>query len=102
TARRGDGFLRARLLIRRRLLAWFRREKRALPWRGTRNPYRILVSEGMTAQTTVAAVSKRFRPFLRRFPTLASLARGRPDSVLAAWSGLGYYGRARNLHRAAR
>ena len=100
-ARRGDGVGRARFLIRRRLLAWFAREKRALPWRGTRDPYRIWVSEVMLQQTTVAAVRGRYEPFLQRFPNVASLARARQEQVLAAWSGLGYYARARNLRRAA-
>jgi A/G-specific adenine glycosylase len=100
-ARRGDGVGRARLLIRRRLLAWFQREKRALPWRGTRDPYRIWVSEVMLQQTTVAAVRGRYEPFLQRFPNVASLARASEEQVLAAWSGLGYYARARNLRRAA-
>ena len=67
--------------IRRRLLAWFRREKRRLPWRGTRDPYRIWVSEVMLQQTTVAAVSRRYDAFLRRFPDLDSLDRAREDSV---------------------
>jgi A/G-specific adenine glycosylase len=87
--------------IRRKLLAWFRREKRQLPWRGTRDPYRIWVSEVMLQQTTVNAVRNRYAPFLARFPNLRSLARAREESVLAAWSGLGYYARARNLRRAA-
>lgn len=89
-------------LIRRRLLAWFRLQKRKLPWRGTRDPYRIWVSEVMLQQTTVGAVRGRYERFLARFPDLTALARAREDSVLAAWSGLGYYARARNLHRAAR
>jgi A/G-specific adenine glycosylase len=88
--------------IRRKLLTWFRKEKRRLPWRGTRDPYRIWVSEVMLQQTTVAAVLGRYKGFLHRFPDLATLARAREDSVLAAWSGLGYYARARNLHLAAR
>jgi len=88
--------------LRPRLLAWFDREKRELPWRGTRDPYAIWVSEVMLQQTTVQTVLPRFGPFLRKFPTVAALARARPDAVLAAWSGLGYYARARNLHRAAR
>ncbi len=88
--------------IRARLLAWFRREKRRLPWRGTRDPYRIWVSEVMLQQTTVEAVRRRYGPFLARFPNLQTLARAREDSVLAAWSGLGYYARARNLRIAAR
>ena len=88
--------------LRRPLLAWFRREKRQLPWRGTRDPYRIWVSEVMLQQTRVGTVRPRYEAFLSRFPDIASLARARPESVLAAWSGLGYYARARNLHSAAR
>ena len=88
--------------MRRKLLAWFRREKRQLPWRGTRDPYRIWVSEVMLQQTTVGAVRARYEAFLARFPDLASLARARQETVLAAWSGLGYYARARHLHEAAR
>ena len=90
------------LQIRRRLLHWFRRENRRLPWRGIRDPYRIWVSEVMLQQTTVAAVIPRYAAFLRRFPDLRTLARAREESVLAAWSGLGYYARARNLRNAAR
>jgi A/G-specific adenine glycosylase len=89
-------------LLRKKLLAWYRLEKRSLPWRGTTDPYRIWVSEVMLQQTTVAAARNRYDGFLLRFPDLASLARARQDSVLAAWSGLGYYGRARNLRKAAR
>ncbi len=88
--------------IRKKLLAWFDAEKRQLPWRGTRDPYRIWVSEVMLQQTTVGAVHPRYASFLARFPDLATLARAREQSVLAAWSGLGYYARARNLHRSAR
>jgi len=87
--------------IRRKLLAWSREQKRSLPWRGTTDPYRVWVSEVMLQQTTVAAVKERYGPFLERFPDLPSLARAREESVLAAWSGLGYYARARNLRRAA-
>jgi A/G-specific adenine glycosylase len=87
--------------LQRALLAWFDRQRRSLPWRGTSDPYRIWVSEVMLQQTTVAAVEKRNDAFLARFPDVASLARAREDSVLAAWSGLGYYARARNLRRAA-
>src|SRR5258706_10670169 len=88
-------------LIRKKLLAWSRQQKRSLPWRGTTDPYRVWVSEVMLQQTTVAAVRERYGPFLERFPDLASLARAREERVLAAWSGLGYYARARNLRRAA-
>lgn len=84
------------------LLRWFDREKRSLPWRGERDPYRILVSEVMLQQTRVAVVKQRYLEFIRRFPTPQSLARAREQSVLAAWSGLGYYRRARSLRAAAR
>ena len=83
------------------LLAWFRGKNRRLPWRGTSDPYRIWVSEVMLQQTTVGAVEKRYGAFVRRFPDLTALARASEESVLAAWSGLGYYARARNLRRAA-
>jgi A/G-specific adenine glycosylase len=89
-------------LVRAKLIAWFRRERRQLPWRGTRDPYRIWVSEIMLQQTTVAAVRGRYDAFLGRFPDLPALAAAKEEEVLAAWSGLGYYARARNLHRAAR
>jgi A/G-specific adenine glycosylase len=89
-------------LFRRRLLSWFRRNRRDLPWRHARNPYRVWLSEIMLQQTRVAAVIPYYRRFLRRFPTLRGLARARTASVLRAWAGLGYYSRARNLHRAAR
>lgn len=88
--------------FRRRLLRWFDREKRSLPWRGESDPYRILVSEIMLQQTRVAVVKERYKAFLRQFPTVARLARASEESVLAAWSGLGYYRRARALHAAAR
>ena len=87
--------------LSRRLLAWFDREKRELPWRGTADPYRIWVSEVMLQQTTFAAVRPRFLQLLERFPNVQSLAAATEDEVLAAWSGLGYYARARNLRRAA-
>ncbi len=85
----------------RKLLAWYRREKRELPWRGTSDPYRIWVSEVMLQQTTVAAVRGRYEAFLSRFPDVQTLADASEESVLAEWSGLGYYARARNLRRAA-
>ena len=84
------------------LIAWYRRNRRDLPWRRTRDPYRIWISEVMLQQTTVRAVVPYYRRFLRRFPTLRALARSSPQEVLAAWSGLGYYRRARHLHAAAR
>jgi A/G-specific adenine glycosylase len=87
---------------KRRLLAWFDRQARPLPWRRDRDPYRIWVSEVMLQQTTVAAVGPRFEQFLERFPDVRSLAAAEEQDVLKVWEGLGYYGRARNLHRAAR
>ena len=88
--------------LHRRLLAWYRRHARALPWRGTRDPYRIWVSEAMLQQTRVATVHSYYKAFLARFPTLEALADARTEDVLAIWSGLGYYRRARHLHEAAR
>ncbi len=88
--------------LRRALAAWYRRHRRDLPWRGIDDPYAILVSEFMLQQTQVATVLPYYDSFLRRFPTLASLAEASDPEVRAAWSGLGYYRRARNLQAAAR
>jgi A/G-specific adenine glycosylase len=88
--------------LRRALLAWYRRGRRDLPWRRTRDPYAVWVSEVMLQQTTVKVVLPYYTAFLERFPTLPALAGAREEDVLAAWSGLGYYERARNLHRGAR
>jgi A/G-specific adenine glycosylase len=88
-------------LIRRCLLAWFDRSRRDLPWRRERDPYRIWISEVMLQQTTVAAVVPFYQRFLQAFPTLPSLAAADEQEVLRAWEGLGYYRRARDLHRAA-
>jgi len=87
--------------LRRRLLAWFDQNKRDLPWRLSRDPYAIWVSEIMLQQTRVAVVVDRYQDFLTRFPSLISLALATEDEVLALWSGLGYYRRARMLHKAA-
>lgn len=84
------------------LLAWYERERRDLPWRHTRDPYRLLVSEVMLQQTQAARVVDRYRAFLALFPTAGALAAALPADVLAAWSGLGYNRRALALHRAAR
>ena len=89
-----DGFCRA-------LLAWYDREKRELPWRGTQDPYRVWLSEIMLQQTRAEAVAPRYEAFLTRFPTVASLAAADEEAVLKAWEGMGYYSRARNLRRAA-
>ncbi|MBS1853583.1 MAG: A/G-specific adenine glycosylase [Acidobacteria bacterium] len=88
--------------FRRRLLAWYDLHKRDLPWRETQDPYRIWLSEIMLQQTRVAAVIGHYQRFLQRFPTVEKLASAREASVLAAWSGLGYYRRARMLHAAAK
>jgi A/G-specific adenine glycosylase len=88
--------------LRRSLLRWYDDNGRDLPWRKTRDPYRIWVSEIMLQQTRVAAVLPRYEKFLRRFPSVEKLASARLSSVLAEWSGLGYYRRARNLHAAAK
>jgi A/G-specific adenine glycosylase len=103
--RRPDDPIKSGLItsrFRKALLRWFDRKKRMLPWRGETNPYRILVSEIMLQQTRVAVVEERYVRFLRQFPSLSRLARARQTSVLAAWSGLGYYRRARFLHDACR
>ena len=85
-----------------KLIAWQKRHGRHdLPWQGTRDPYRIWVSEIMLQQTRVATVIPYFQRFLQRFPDIATLAAAPLDEVLRLWAGLGYYSRARNLHRAA-
>ena len=88
--------------FRKRLLGWFDRNQRKLPWRGETDPYRILLSEIMLQQTRVAVVEERYKLFLEQFPTVKQLAQASEESVLAAWSGLGYYRRARSLHAAAK
>ena len=84
------------------MLSWYRHYGRDLPWRRTRDPYAILVSEFMLQQTQVATVIPYYDAWLRRFPTFVSLARASENDVLRAWQGLGYYARARNLHATAR
>jgi A/G-specific adenine glycosylase len=84
------------------LLSWYDKEHRELPWRRTQDPYHIWISEIMLQQSRVAAVIGRYQQFLRRFPSVHKLASAREARVLAEWSGLGYYRRARNLHAAAR
>lgn len=91
-----------RTRFKRRLLTWFRRHGRDLPWRRTRDPYRVLVSEVMLQQTQVARVEEYFHRFLESFPTIQHLARAHPDRVRESWDGLGYYRRAVNLHKLAR
>jgi A/G-specific adenine glycosylase len=88
--------------MRRLMLDWYDRHRRNLPWRETSDPYAIWISEIMLQQTRVAAVIDRYGAFLERFPTVTSLAQAREEDVLALWSGLGYYRRARMLHKASR
>ena len=88
--------------VRRRLRNWFRSNGRVLPWRATRDPYAIWLSEIMLQQTTVAAVIPYFDRFVRKFPDVHALANATEDEVLQVWEGLGYYSRARNIHRTAR
>jgi A/G-specific adenine glycosylase len=84
-----------------RLVAWYAKEARNLPWRQTDDPYAILVSEVMLQQTRIETALPYYERFLKRFPTVGTLADAPLDDVLRAWEGLGYYARARNLHRAA-
>ena len=88
--------------LRARLLAWFDAHARDLPWRRDPSPYETLVSEVMLQQTRVETVIPYYERWLARFPSVAALADAHEDDVLRAWEGLGYYSRARNLHRTAR
>jgi len=88
--------------FQKKLLAWFREFRRDLPWRRSRNPYHIWVSEIMLQQTRVAAAVPYYERFLAHFPTISALAAAPPEEVLRLWSGLGYYSRARNLQKAAK
>lgn len=83
------------------LVAWYRHNRRELPWRANRDPYRIWISETMLQQTTTTAVIPFFERFVERFPTLSTLAQSPVEAVVEAWAGLGYYSRARNLHKSA-
>jgi A/G-specific adenine glycosylase len=88
--------------VQTRLLAWYGTNRRDLPWRRTQDPYRILVAEFFLQRTRVASGTPYYERFIARFPTVRNLAAASLDDVLAAWEGLGFYGRARNLHSAAR
>src|SRR5215475_8658514 len=83
------------------LLEWYESNRRDLPWRSSRDPYAIWVSEIMLQQTRVAVVEEFFPAFMKRFPTVEALAAAPEEAILAMWSGLGYYRRARMLHKAA-
>jgi A/G-specific adenine glycosylase len=108
TARRSSRERRRRALsepalaFRRRLLRWYGRHRRDLPWRGSTDPYAVLVSEIMLQQTQVSRVEDYFRRFLGSYPTLEDLAAAPAEAVRESWAGLGYYARARNLQAAAR
>ena len=84
------------------ILAWFRRVARDLPWRRTKDPYAIWISEVMLQQTQIATVIPYYERWMKRFPTMRALGQAKLDDVLKVWEGLGYYARARNLHRAAK
>lgn len=86
----------------RHLRAWYRRSHRDLPWRNTRDPYKVLVSELMLQQTQVSRVLEFYARFIERFPSMQHLADAPPKRVMESWEGLGYYARARNLHKLAR
>ena len=88
--------------LRRKLLRWYERHRRDLPWRRTRDPYRVWLAEVMLQQTRVATVEPYYQRFLQLFPSVEALALARPQSVLRVWAGLGYYSRARALQAAAR
>jgi A/G-specific adenine glycosylase len=88
-------------LFRRKLMGWYKSHARELPWRGVSDPYRTWLSEVMLQQTRVASVIEHYESFLRKFPTMLALALAPESEVLATWSGLGYYRRARMLHKAA-
>ena len=85
-----------------KLAQWYNDNRRILPWRKSRNPYRIWVSEILLQQTQVETVRPYYHRFLKQFPTVRQLANAPLDDVLKAWEGCGYYARARNLHKAAK
>ena len=86
---------------RRSLLRWYQRRSRALPWRASKSPYTVWLSEVMLQQTQIETVIPYYQRFIREFPTVEHLAKAPLERVLELWSGLGYYRRARNLHQAA-
>src|SRR3989442_3471738 len=88
--------------LQTRLLAWYDATRRDLPWRRTRNPYHILVAEYLLQRTRIVSGTPYYERFLRKFPTVQNLAAAPLDDVLTVWEGLGFYGRARSLHAAAR
>lgn len=99
---RGAALVRDAARLRAALLRWYRRHARVMPWRATRDPYRIWISEVMLQQTQVATATPYYTRFVDKFPSVQALAIASGDDVLAAWAGLGYYRRARHLHEAAK
>lgn len=91
-----------KISIRERLIHWFKKNQRDLPWRKTYEPYHVWISEIMLQQTQVTTVLPYFRRWIKKFPTIASVAKAKEDAILKLWEGLGYYSRARNLQKAAR
>ncbi len=96
-----DQTQRVKRAVKNRLLPWFAQNKRSMPWRSNRTPYRVWISELMLQQTRVDQATPYFHRFMKRFPSLRSLAAASQEDVLKMWEGLGYYSRARNLHKAA-
>lgn len=90
------------LTFKPHLLEWFEKEQRQMPWRETKNPYYIWISEVMLQQTQVDTVRDYYHRFVEAFPTIEDLANADEDDVLKLWEGLGYYSRARNFHTAAK
>ncbi|MGZ3691436.1 MAG: A/G-specific adenine glycosylase, partial [Pseudobdellovibrio sp.] len=88
--------------MKKELISWYRANKRELPWRRNREAYRIWISEIMLQQTTVAAVIPFYERFMTRFPNVQTLAAASEPDVIEMWAGLGYYSRARNIHKAAK
>ncbi len=97
-----DHFDKTKRAVKTKLLPWFAANKRSMPWRTNRSPYRVWISELMLQQTRVDQATPYFHRFMKRFPSLKSLAAASQEDVLKMWEGLGYYSRARNLHKAAR
>ena len=96
-----DQIQKTKQAVKNKLLPWFAANKRSMPWRSKRTPYRVWISELMLQQTRVDQATPYFHRFIKRFPSLKSLAEASQEDVLKQWEGLGYYSRARNLHKAA-
>ncbi len=101
-AAQSDARASMRRAVQRRLLPWFERHRRKLPWRANRTPYRVWIAELMLQQTRVDQAEPYYHRFMKRFPSLKRLAEATQQEVLKQWEGLGYYSRARNVHKTAR